>query len=69
MHDLAPFKNSKITRTFIEYKGKPVLEWPWYSPDMKPIEDVCNIMKKEIGNQKRSKKKICGSKYVKCGIV
>ena len=69
MHDLAPCNNSYITRTFIEYKVIPVLEWPGYSPDMKPIEDVCNTMKKEIGNQKLCKKKICGSKYVKCGIV
>ena len=69
MHDLAQCNNSNITRTFIEYKGLPVLEWSGYSPDMKTIEDVCNTMKEEIGNQKLCKKKMCGSKYVKCGIV
>ena len=49
MHDLTPCNNSKITRTFIEYKGIPFLEWPGYSPDMKPIEDVYNTIKKKIG--------------------
>ena len=41
----------KKTRSFLECKGIPVLEWPRNSPDMNPIEDVSNIMKKEIGNQ------------------
>ena len=69
MRDLAPCYNSKCTRTFLEYKGIPVLEWPGYLPDMNPIEDVWNIMKKDIGNQSLCKKKICRSEYVKGGIV
>ena len=51
MHDLAPCHNSIKTRTFLECKGIPVLEWPRNSPDMDPIKNVSNIMKKEIGNQ------------------
>ena len=43
------------------------MEWPGYSPNMNPIEDVWNIMKKEIGNHKPFNKKIYGSEYVKCG--
>ena len=69
LHDLAPCNNSKNTITFLEYKEIPVLEWPWYSPDINPIDDVWNIMKKDISNQKQCIKKICGSKYVKCGFV
>ena len=41
----------------------------WNSPNMNPIEDVWNIMKKEIGNQKPCNKKICRSEYVRCGII
>ena len=51
MHDLVPCHNYIKTRTFLECKGIPVLEWPRNSPDMDPIENVSNIMKKEIGNQ------------------
>ena len=36
--------------------------------NMNPIENVCNIMKKEIGNQMLCKKKICGREYMKRGI-
>ena len=67
MHYLLPCNNSKSTRTFLEYTGIPVLEWPVYSPDMNPIEDVWNIMNRLV--TKSCVKKICGSKYVKRGIV
>ena len=40
IHDLVPCHNSKSTRTFLECKGIPILEWPWNPPDMNPIENV-----------------------------
>ena len=51
LHDLAPCHNYKSTRTFLEYKGIFILEWPRNSPAMNPIENVWNIIKKVIGNQ------------------
>ena len=51
MYDLALRHNSKNTRTFLECKGIPILEWSGNSPDMYPIENVWNIIKKEIGRQ------------------
>ena len=37
--------------------------------NMNPIENVWSIMKKEIGNQMLYNKNMCGSEYVKNGIV
>ena len=51
MHYLELCHNSKNTRTFLEWKGIPILEWPGNSSDMNPIKNIWNIMKKEIGNQ------------------
>ena len=69
MHDLASCHNSKSTRTFLCCKGILVWKWPGNVPDMNPIENVWNTMKKETGSQMQCKKNICGSEYVKHGIV
>ena len=50
MHDLAPCHNTKRTRTFLECKGIPFLDWPGILPDITPIENVCNIMHTVIAN-------------------
>ena len=44
------------TLKVLEYKRISVLELPVKLPDINPIEDVWNIIKKEIVNQKRCKK-------------
>ena len=64
MHDLLPCKNSKSTRTFLEYIEILVLKWPGYSPDMNHIENVWNKIQNEIGNQNLCKMKIYGRENV-----
>ena len=58
---------NKNTRTFLEGKGITILEWFRYSPDINPIENVLNIMKKEISNQmsckRRYVKRVCKAWY------
>ena len=51
MHDLVPCHNFKRTRTFLECNEIPVLKWSGNLPEMNSIENVWNIMKKDIGNQ------------------
>ena len=51
MHDLAPCHNSKSTRTYLKCNEIPILKWPWNLPEMNSIENVWNIMTKDIGNQ------------------
>ena len=52
VHGLAACHNTEITTTFLESNEIPILEWP----DINPIENVSNIMQKEIGNQMHVKK-------------
>ena len=68
IHDLAPYHNTKITRTSIECKGIPILYWPEKLSDKHPIANVWNIMQQEIVNQMPCKMEICESKYVMRGI-
>ena len=51
IHDLAPCHISRSSRTFQECKEIPVLECPENLRAMNPIQNIWNIMKKEIGNQ------------------
>ena len=61
--------SSKRTRTFLECNGIFILKWPRNSPGMNSINNVLNVMKKEIGSQILCLKKRCGSKNVKRDIV
>ena len=58
LHMISPHATTLnvLEHSFLEYEGMPVLEWPGYSPDMNPIENILNIMEKEIGNQKPCKR-------------
>ena len=50
MHNLAPRHNTKRTRTFLDCKGIPFLDWPRILQDITPIENVWNIMHTVIAN-------------------
>ena len=51
-HQLVLCHSSKRTRTILECKGIRILKWPRKSPEMNSINNVWNIMKKEIGSQR-----------------
>lgn len=48
MQDGAPFHGSKRTKNYLDEKDIDVLEWPGYSPDLNPIENVWAWLKNEI---------------------
>ena len=56
MHGLAPIHNSKRTRTSPECNEIPILKWPGNLPEMNSIENIWNIMTKDIGNHMPSLK-------------
>lgn len=48
MHDGASIHRTYIVREGLEEMGIEVMEWPPYSPDLNPIENLWALMKEEI---------------------
>eukprot|EP00834_Sanchytrium_tribonematis_P008178 NODE_887_length_3307_cov_0.181733.p1 type:complete len:235 gc:universal NODE_887_length_3307_cov_0.181733:2405-3109(+) len=48
MHDNAPIHTSFLVEEFLQEKGLEVLQWPVYSPDLNPIENLWAIVKRKL---------------------
>ena len=48
MHDNAPIHTSELIDLFLSEKGIDVLNWPKYSPDLNPIENMWAIVKRKL---------------------
>ena len=47
----APVHKSEVVRNFLAQKQWEVLDWPAYSPDLNPIENIRAIFKKSLRGQ------------------
>lgn len=51
MHDGAPCHKAKSISAYLKAKNIDVLDWPGNSPDMNPIENVWELLKREIAKK------------------
>uniref|UniRef100_A0A3Q1GXC5 Tc1-like transposase DDE domain-containing protein n=1 Tax=Acanthochromis polyacanthus TaxID=80966 RepID=A0A3Q1GXC5_9TELE len=50
--DNAPCHTSKASRTWLQERGSQILECPAQSPDMSPIENLWQIIKRSVSKSK-----------------
>ena len=48
MQDGAPAHRRKLVKKWLSEENIPTLEWPGNSPNLNPIENAWNVMKKKV---------------------
>lgn len=54
MHDSAPFHRAKVVTECLKNNNVNVLEWPAFSPDLEPIENIWEVLARLVfGDRKQ----------------
>lgn len=64
MHDKAPCHTAKSVTSFLQQNRVKVLEWPGNSPDMNPIENAWELLKREIAKTEVTTKRELTEKLI-----
>ncbi|GFV31211.1 putative transposase like protein [Trichonephila clavipes] len=48
MQDGAPYHTARFIKAFLAEQNIPLLDWPGNSPDMNSIENIWELMKREV---------------------
>ncbi len=51
MHDNARPHTARVVQTYLEQEGMDIMEWPARSPNLNPIEHLCDLLQGRVSGR------------------